>query len=222
MDPDHRLGRVGPLRPGPSPHAAGRVVPGLRELARGADLNPSDLARVGGLTASVRADDGDPRWVDHWAHLLGPAAQWPPAPLIVTAIDLATGTRACFSRTCETSLAQAVAASTDIPLVAHPVTINGRRYGDGATASQTNADLATGHDRVLILAPTQSHAVATEVAALEARGTRTTVLHPGTSASVLATGVNTLDPRRIANSAHVGLDDGTRFAHQHGDGLLKR
>jgi NTE family protein len=44
-----------------------------------------------------------------------------------------------------------VAASCAVPGVWPPVTINGRRYMDGGVRSLTNADVAAGHDRVLVL-----------------------------------------------------------------------
>ena len=49
--------------------------------------------------------------------------------------------------------APALAQSPDAPSTGlfAPITINGRRYIDGGMRSGTNADLARGHDRVLIV-----------------------------------------------------------------------
>nr|WP_286343388.1 patatin-like phospholipase family protein [Frondihabitans sucicola] len=45
-----------------------------------------------------------------------------------------------------------MAASCSVPLVFPPVTIDGRAYVDGGMRSATNADVAAGYDRVLVLA----------------------------------------------------------------------
>src|SRR2546426_468699 len=47
--------------------------------------------------------------------------------------------------------ARAAAWSSWVPGLFPPITINGRRYIDGGMRSGTNADLAKGHERVLII-----------------------------------------------------------------------
>ena len=49
-------------------------------------------------------------------------------------------------------LAQAVASSCSVPGVYPPITINGRRYIDGGMRSGTNADIAKGHELVVLVA----------------------------------------------------------------------
>jgi predicted acylesterase/phospholipase RssA len=51
------------------------------------------------------------------------------------------------------ALVDAVAASCAVPGIWPPVTIAERRYMDGGVRSTTNADLARGSDRILILNP---------------------------------------------------------------------
>ena len=47
----------------------------------------------------------------------------------------------------------AVAASCAVPVGLAPIAINGRRFVDGGVRSAANVDLATGCDRVVVLAP---------------------------------------------------------------------
>lgn len=78
---------------------------------------------------------------------------WPDAPLSITGVDAGSAERVVFRATDGVPLPLAVAASCAIPLVWPTVEIAGRRYVDGGTGSAANADLAGGHDRVLVLHP---------------------------------------------------------------------
>ena len=82
------------------------------------------------------------------------------------------------------SLVDAVAASCAVPGIWPPVTIAGRRYMDGGVRSAANADVARGHDRIVILNPlganTDSFGTGTtaEAAALERAGSQELVIVP--------------------------------------------
>jgi NTE family protein len=122
---------------------------------------------------------------------------WPDRPLRVTAVDTATGEFAVWDRDSGVPLLLAVAASCAVPGVWPPVTIGGRRFMDGGIRSVTNADLAAGYDRVVVIAPTRPGAFGAdplpgELAAL-GPGAMTTAVHPD-EASVAAAGTNPLDP----------------------------
>jgi NTE family protein len=82
-----------------------------------------------------------------------PIHEWPDRPLVITAVDAVTGELARFDRDSGVPLVDAVAASSAVPGVWPPVTIGGRRYIDGGVRSFANADLASGHDRVLVVVP---------------------------------------------------------------------
>jgi NTE family protein len=60
-----------------------------------------------------------------------------------------------FTKDSGVDFIDAVAASCAVPGVWPPVTINGHRYIDGGVRSGTNADLAAGCDRVLVVTPSQ-------------------------------------------------------------------
>ncbi len=193
------------------PRAARDVLPGLRALALRRLEREADVARLGELIITVHPRD-NLRWVEHWESVLGPASQWPPGRLVVTAVDLGSGTHVGLERSSGITLARAVAASTAIPLVVNPVTIGGRRCGDGGVGSTTNVGFAAGYEHVLILAPLDRGTLAREAESLGAQGSDVVVIQPGTSAAALGTALTTLDPRRRAASARAGYDDGAHLA----------
>src|SRR6266699_1191650 len=80
-----------------------------------------------------------------------PVHTWSQQRLLIVAPDTETGEEYIMDRESGVSLVDAVAASCAVPGIWPPVTIAGRRYMDGGVRSATNADLARGYDRVLIL-----------------------------------------------------------------------
>jgi NTE family protein len=136
-----------------------------------------------------------------------PNASWPDSTLIVTAVDAETGEARNFDRDSGVSLADAVAASCAVPLVWPPITIGGRRYMDGGVRSTTNADLAGGCERVVVLAPVtvalrRSGRIASQLASLGPQ-VRSIVVSPDRIARA-AIGRNVLDPARRVGSARAG------------------
>jgi NTE family protein len=87
------------------------------------------------------------------------------------------------------------------------VTIGDRRWVDGGIRSPANADLAAGHDRVVVLAPIARGvgpmAVGAQVARLREEGARVAVVTPDRAARK-AIGRNSLDPARRAPAARAG------------------
>jgi NTE family protein len=137
-----------------------------------------------------------------------PGREWPSAPLMVTAVDARTGDLAVFDATGAASLVDAVTASCATPGVWPPVTIGGRRYIDGGVWSPANAHLATGYDRVVIVAPyAQGNAripsPGRQAVALEAAGARVVVVEPD-QAAARAVGGSRHDPSRRAAAARTG------------------
>ncbi|MGI8589581.1 MAG: patatin-like phospholipase family protein [Nakamurella sp.] len=82
-----------------------------------------------------------------------PVRHWTDRAVLISAIDAETGDLIVFTRDSGVDLVDAVTASCAEPGVWPPATINGRRYIDGGTRSATNADLAIGAAKVLIIAP---------------------------------------------------------------------
>lgn len=132
---------------------------------------------------------------------------WPQEPLLIPAFDAVSGQRRVFDRTSGVHLIDAVAASCAVPTVLPPMTIAGERYIDGGALSSINADLAAGHDAVLVLAPTtfalkRKWKAEAQVAALGG-GVRSVVVSPDREARQ-ALGRNSLDANRTAASAEAG------------------
>lgn len=103
----------------------------------------------------------DTSGLEEWiTEQLGEAAgRWPAAPTVVVAYDVASKRRAPFGTidAPTVGIAQAVAASTAIPVLFRPWVIQGRHYVDGGVVSGTHADLVLGSahqlDLVLVIAP---------------------------------------------------------------------
>jgi NTE family protein len=131
--------------------------------------------------------------------------EWPDRDLRITAVDAGTGEFRVLDRTSGIPLLQAVAASCAVPGVYPPVTIDGRRYVDGGMRSAANADLAEGHDRVVVLAPIPRGMgpLASVDAQVTGMVARVAVVSPD-DASRRAIGRNVLDPAARAGSARAG------------------
>jgi NTE family protein len=96
-------------------------------------------------------------WVE--ASLGDLADGWPDRPTVIVAHDLDTRTRVPFGTEAApiVALKHAVAASSALPFVFEPVTIDGRTYVDGGVSSGTSVDLLLANpaplDLVIIVAP---------------------------------------------------------------------
>jgi NTE family protein len=141
--------------------------------------------------------------------------QWPERRLVITAVEAETGEFRTFDRNSGVPLLQAVAASCAVPGVYPPVTIDGRRYVDGGMRSAANADLAQGHDRLVVLAPI-ARGVG-PMAGVDAQVTglvsRVAVFSPD-AGSRKAIGRNVLDPAARGPSAEAGRAQAATVARQ--------
>jgi NTE family protein len=137
---------------------------------------------------------------------------WPQQTLLVTAIDAESGEFVAFEKGSRVggtavTLVDAVAASCSVPGVWPPTTIGGRRWIDGGVRSATNADLAAGYERVVVLAPITrglrpAMGAVAHVTALREQA-QVTLVTPDAAAR-RAIGRNVLDLARRAPAAQVG------------------
>lgn len=188
FDPVLLMGAVGAALAGPGGEQEARARVG--EFALAADTVP-EADRLAAVASRLRD------------------AGWPRTRLVVTAVDTADGALATFDADSGVPLLDAVTASCAVPGLWPPITVGGSRYVDGGMRSATNADLAAGCDRVLVLAPVDGSAVrglgpglAAELAALRAQGTAHAVVADDVSRA--AFGSDPLDPRTRAPSARAG------------------
>jgi NTE family protein len=136
---------------------------------------------------------------------------WPERDLLITAVDAESGQLAVFRRGSQVggtavTLLDAVAASCSVPGVWPPVTIGGRSWIDGGVRSATNADLAAGYERIVVLAPIilglHGTGALAQVTALREQA-QVALVAPDAAAR-RATGYNMLDLARRAPVAAAG------------------
>ena len=171
-----------------------------------AGVSPEKLVQVGAFAKSARTVPlADRRAVIAWRL---PSHDWPATALRVTTVDADTGELVVLDSSSGVPLVDAVMASCAVPGVWPPVPLLGRLLIDGGVRSSTNADLAQGHDEVLLLAPLAQGPmrgiVEKEAAALS--GTVTVIM--GDKETEAAMGPNALDPAMRRPSAEAGLRQG--------------
>jgi NTE family protein len=144
-----------------------------------------------------------------------PVKEWPDRRLVLPAVDAETGEVALFNRGSGVTLLDAVAASCAVPGVWPPVAIGGRRYVDGGARSLTNADVAAGAERVLIIQPVLEGtpqpwgSLDDEIAALAPAAVH---VISADQASLDAFGANPLSPATRRGSARAGRAIGAAHA----------
>jgi NTE family protein len=167
----------------------------------GADL----LRRIGALALATPTVSESARREAVAARLPRPA--WPDRVVLLPAVDAESGELTVFTKDSGVDLVDAVTASCAVPGVWPPVTINDHRYIDGGTRSGTNADLATGCDRILVITPTSQDSplpwgnLADEIESL--RPADVQVIYAD-AASIAAFGANPLSPATRGPAARAG------------------
>jgi NTE family protein len=164
--------------------------------------------RVGRMALRARTESEEARRRVIESRL--PTFDWPAGRLQITAVEAQTGRFAVFDAASGVRLLDAVGASCAVPGIWPPVTIDGRRYIDGGMRSAANADLASGCDRVVVIAPLAQgfgvlESVAKQVARLTTQGSAAAVITPSAAAR-RAIGRNVLDPARRPAAARAGYD----------------
>jgi NTE family protein len=128
----------------------GQLAQALRGV-RTDDGGQEARARVGRLSQAVTGGQTADERAATFAESF-PSDAWPTRPLAVCAVDAVDGSFRVFTDADGVPLTRAVAASCSVPLVWSPVEIDGVPYVDGGARSVTNADVADGYDRVLVIA----------------------------------------------------------------------
>jgi NTE family protein len=153
QDPDRLADPSRPADPdGSTPEAdPGRVAEVFTVLAD-PGLEPAAARRRVGRLALAAETGTEHAYIARMASLIS-AREWPDRKLLITAVDIETGEPKVWDRASGAPLPAAVASSCAMPGVYPPITINGRRYMDGALRSGTNTDLATGADVLVVIEP---------------------------------------------------------------------
>lgn len=145
-----------------------------------------------------------------------PITEWPSGRLKITAVETVTGDFTVFESDSGVRLIDAVGASCAVPGIWPAVTIDGKRYMDGGMRSATNADLAAGYKRVVVIAPLHQGfgpipSVASQVRELRAQGSNVVVIIPDKTA-MQSIGKNVLDPTSRPAAARAGFTQGAAEA----------
>jgi NTE family protein len=204
--------QVDPARQGHELRPTGMSVADLWEMMiRVHEETPDPTERRRRIAAMALAADTVPEAVRRQV-VAGrlPGVTWPDRRVVIVAVDAQRGDRCEFDAGSGVDLVDAVAASSAVPGVWPPTTIAGRRYIDGGVFSSANADLATGYQTVLVLAPMVDPDLAGQLEQVRARG-RAEVVSPDRDA-LAAFGPDPLDPSIRSTVARAGRAQGAMVA----------
>jgi NTE family protein len=198
----------------------------MQEAASG-ERDPQEVRREIGVFALQAQTVEEEQFIAGFGRQLAEVADgaWPGHSYACTAVDCETGEFVVWNAEAGVALSRAVASSCAVPGVFPPITLNGRKYMDGGMRSATNADLAKGHDKTLVIAlrlgageiaERMMRPLEREMAAIRAAGGAVELIVPD-EASVQAFGANLMNPRHRPSAAKAGLEQGRQLA-----GDLKR
>jgi NTE family protein len=216
--------RTGPVESDGGRVPIGSVADHMERTSRiiAAAEGAADMRRRMGAAALAMAaasdDSGQTRWRTTVAARL-PSQNWPERTVLITAVDAHTGEPVVFDHHSGVDLVDAVAASC---ASSFPYRIGGSQYIDGGYRRNENADLAVGHERVLVLSPFGGRSrhprewgmqLAAQVDELRARGSRVETIFPD-SDSRDAFGGNMMDLSTRPPAARAGYAQGRALAQQ--------
>jgi NTE family protein len=121
------------------------------ELAAGGTTTDEQRIRIGTLALQTPTVSEEIRRAVIEQRL--PSHEWPSTPLVLTAIDAATGEFVTWDVNSGIALIDAVASSCAVPSVWPCVSIGGKKYYDGGLRNAANAFLVAGHSEVIVIAP---------------------------------------------------------------------
>jgi NTE family protein len=156
------------------------------------------------------------RWREVVAARL-PRHEWPEQRVLIPAVNARTGEPVVFDRSSGVDLVDAVAASTS---AMNPYPIGEDRYLNGGYRRSSNADLAAGYGRVLVLEPFSGRSrtprewgmdLATQVEELRAGGSAVQTVFPDAAAGDVFN-ENALDPSTRRPAARGGYEQGRNLA----------
>lgn len=215
------------LQPLPPPFGRSAVVDwvslhkGIATAKQAGGSKTQILRRIGSLALAAAPGSSGPGRRETVAAQL-PVTTWPEKPLLIAAVNADTGERRAFGRDSGIDVVDAVIAST-ASFGALPVLFQGEHYIDGGFYCTDNADLATGFDRVMILAlkrpaeiPSMSVATLEEtVKTLQDNNAQVEVIQPDeTTLSAFAAAGGLMNPAISAPAARAGRLQGGRVVSE--------
>jgi NTE family protein len=220
---------AGNTRPGPTRANTGEAgaPPNLMPLmelmqkAAGGEIPAEDVRKEIGAFALAAKTMDEESFIATFGRMLASTDGWPQKDYRCTAVDALTGKFVVWSGESAVPLSRAIASSCSVPGIYPPITINGRPYIDGGMRSATNADIAKGHDSVIVVAVTAGgegpmaeagkKRLEGELDAIRSGGGNVSLVTPD-AASQQAFGLNLMDFTRRAGAAEAGLAQGRAIA----------
>ncbi len=154
---DSGSARPGPTRSNTGSAGAAPDLSGLMTLMQKAatgEGSTEELRKEIGAFALAAQTMSEEDFIATFGRMLASAGDWPAKQFMCTAVDALTGEFRTWGNEDGVPLSRAIASSCSVPGVYPPITINGRRYIDGGMRSGTNADLAKGYDKVVVIVVT--------------------------------------------------------------------
>ena len=170
--------------------------------------------------AALELDTSDGSGASRWRDIVAarlPSHDWPQQRVLIPAVDARSGEPVVFDRHSGIDLVDAVAASTSALI---PYRIGENRFLNGGYRRSSNADLAAGHERVLVLEPFSGRSrtpvewgldLATQVDELRAGGSLAETVFPDAGSGDVFN-ANALDPSTRRPAARGGYEQGRALA----------
>ena len=178
----------------------------------GSETTEAIRAEIGAFAMKAKTHD-EQEWTKSFKESLD-STEWPEKPILITAVDVSSGEFVTWDSSSGVPLPLAVAASCSVPGIVPTVAIDGRRYMDGGVRSVSNADLAEGHDRIVVIAPSGAadnpfdnstrRQLEAEAEGLRAGGSQVEMVMPDAEA-LAASGPNRMDVAFLKPAAKAGL-----------------
>jgi NTE family protein len=195
-----------------------------------ADTPPEEARRALGQLSLQTSGLTEEEFLGFFAVLAG--SEWPER-FACTAVDTATGEFVVWQAGTDVDVWHAVASSCSVPGIYPPVTIGSRRFMDGGMRSALNADVAAGHDSVIVISVTllslpagMSNPIfdalfgrtAAELATLRSSGSAVEVIEPNEEFLAISTwGTSLMDFNKAADAYDAGVRQGVEESHRMAD-----
>ena len=192
--------------------------------AQGGTRNPAEVRQEIGAFALGAPTMSEEAFIETFGKSFAsqPGDAWPQRGFACTAVDAESGAFQLWTKASGVGVVRAVASSCSVPGVYPPVTLKGRRYIDGGMRSSTNADMATGHELVVVIAVRLGAAggalgeriaarFAEELETLKDGGATVVTITPDDEA-IASFGTNLMDFRRRPDAARAGVKQGLAYA----------
>jgi NTE family protein len=182
------------------------------------DMTTEACAEVGAMAIASKTANEEV-WIESFAEFIDP--EWPDRDLRLCTVDAESGEFRFWTRDSGVDIRKAVASSCAVPGLLPCVHIDGHVYQDGGVRSGTSADLASGYDNILIVAPIGvredsidpllGRITRQEADELRKQGSTVELVFPNQKTMEIM-GINRMDTTKRGVTADAGLEQGRELA----------